>query len=336
MTKQILFIDAVCPDAYDANSLKEGGLGGTESTVIRIAEALSQLQEFDVAVLQHNKAVASKPNKVLYDSLLKIDSYRKVHAVVCIRSHFMMPFLRDKFPDATLVLWLHDLMDNNSDFAISAPILQDVDVKVLGVSDFHKSNIIDCIKSRTDPLKSPVVDYIYNPVDDSYVPDDTPRNENKLVFLSSPHKGLKQVLGMFKFVNRTYPKYKLYIANPGYYDLNLEEQPNVEVLGKLPHDEVMRHLRESAFLFYPNTDYRTRETFGLVLAEANAVGTPVIAHHHGAAPEVIDDKKQVFDCMQIKNIVDTITYHNVNKPKIALNQKFRLSEVIKKWLILLK
>jgi glycosyltransferase involved in cell wall biosynthesis len=44
-------------------------------------------------------------------------------------------------------------------------------------------------------------------------------------------------------------------------------------------------------LFLPN--FSVPETFGLVLAESNSVGTPVLAHPIGAAPEVLGNTEQL-------------------------------------------
>jgi glycosyltransferase involved in cell wall biosynthesis len=52
--------------------------------------------------------------------------------------------------------------------------------------------------------------------------------------------------------------------------------------------------------FCPNFEYP--ETFGLVLAESNAVGTPVIAHRIGAAAEVIGDPRQLLDTPKLATL----------------------------------
>jgi glycosyltransferase involved in cell wall biosynthesis len=48
------------------------------------------------------------------------------------------------------------------------------------------------------------------------------------------------------------------------------------------------------------------EPFGLVMAEALATGTPVLAYPHGAAPEVIDDGKTGFLCRDEADMVTAI------------------------------
>jgi glycosyltransferase involved in cell wall biosynthesis len=61
--------------------------------------------------------------------------------------------------------------------------------------------------------------------------------------------------------------------------------PNVELCGRLPATEVLRHMqRARAFLFAGIED------FGIVIAEAQACGTPVIALGRGGAAEIVRDE----------------------------------------------
>ena len=66
----------------------------------------------------------------------------------------------------------------------------------------------------------------------------------------------------------------------------LLDHPLVEWIGEIGDEEKSRFLRESAALVFP-IDWP--EPFGLVLIEAMACGTPVIAWGCGSVPEVIDD-----------------------------------------------
>lgn len=59
---------------------------------------------------------------------------------------------------------------------------------------------------------------------------------------------------------------------------------HVELLGRLPRDEVQQLMAQATALVFPSECY---ETFGLVAVESFAVGTPVIAVGHGAAAEIV-------------------------------------------------
>ncbi len=60
---------------------------------------------------------------------------------------------------------------------------------------------------------------------------------------------------------------------------------NIVWLGEVPQDEKVRMLARARCFLFP---IEWEEPFGLVMAEANACGTPVITTRWGAAPEVVE------------------------------------------------
>jgi hypothetical protein len=60
--------------------------------------------------------------------------------------------------------------------------------------------------------------------------------------------------------------------------------------------------------FIPN--FVIPETFGLVFAESNAIGTPVLTHDCGAAVEVLGDRSQVLPVTVAARVYETLL-HNV-------------------------
>jgi glycosyltransferase involved in cell wall biosynthesis len=61
-------------------------------------------------------------------------------------------------------------------------------------------------------------------------------------------------------------------------------QPNVTWVGEIPHSETIRMMQRARFLVFPS---EWLEGFPLVLAEALAVGLPVLAARIGAAAEIV-------------------------------------------------
>ena len=129
------------------------------------------------------------------------------------------------------------------------------------------------------------IEIIYNPIDDDLSASDVPVDPYKLVFFSSPHKGLSVAIDAFKYIHNKNSLFKFYIANPGYQKINRINHSGIHWLGELSHASIIEHVRTALCVFYPNFVYP--ETFGLVLAESNAVGTPVLTHPVGAAEEVL-------------------------------------------------
>lgn len=318
----ILFIDEICPKPYSLTTNE--GNGGTERCVIKIAEGLKAMG-LPVTVEQHNRTEAE-------DIYVPFGTTPRARFVVTLRSVESSKKARERFPDAKVYMWTHDLA--------TAYMAQGVDtmaknkIDVLCVSQFHKNQTVEVMKSAgyCGQYRTHVV---YNPIDDALLPDNTTVDMNKLVFTASPHKGLKNALEIFGNLLSFAPEMRLYVTNPGYMPTGESLHPSIISLGTLPHKESIAHVRSALCLFYPNRVFP--ETFGLVMAEANAVGTPYLAHNFGAAAEVSDHPAQIVDARDPKKVIDRVlAWRNGERPIVRGRDEFRLSNVLKTWYKLLK
>jgi len=105
----------------------------------------------------------------------------------------------------------------------------------------------------------------------------------------SPEKGVATLLKAW----RTLRHVPLWIRGEGPMENHVrrfaEENPSVRVLPRLSQSECFDVLKGARFLVWPSEGYA--ETFGLVVMEAFACGTPVIGSRVGAMEEVLDDKR---------------------------------------------
>jgi glycosyltransferase involved in cell wall biosynthesis len=74
-------------------------------------------------------------------------------------------------------------------------------------------------------------------------------------------------------------------------------------LGEVSHERKLDLLATASALLFP---IRWNEPFGMVMIEALACGTPVLAFPEGAAPEVVDDGRTGFLCEDEASMVDAI------------------------------
>jgi glycosyltransferase involved in cell wall biosynthesis len=169
-------------------------------------------------------------------------------------------------------------------------MLRDLAVRIICVSDTHRHAVEAALRwmGVSDRVSACT---IYNPVDDALRPDGSPIDERKLVFLSSPNKGLKFTLDAFRAVRRAMPDMRLVVGNPGYKDGAAARLDGVDYLGPQPQQRIHAEVRTALCTFFPN--FVIPETFGLVFAESKALGTPVLTHDCGAALEVLADAAQV-------------------------------------------
>lgn len=111
-----------------------------------------------------------------------------------------------------------------------------------------------------------------------------------LAFLGriSPEKGIDRAIAIAQRVGLPLKvAAKIDIADRPYFETvrHLFDIPLVEYLGEIGEAEKSEFLGNALALLFP-IDWP--EPFGLVMIEAMACGTPVLAFHRGAVPEVID------------------------------------------------
>jgi len=82
---------------------------------------------------------------------------------------------------------------------------------------------------------------------------------------------------------------------------HLLDHPLVEFIGEIGQDEKSEFLGNARALLFP-IDWP--EPFGLVMIEAMACGTPVLAFRHGSVPEVIDDGVSGFIVDDMKQAIE--------------------------------
>ncbi len=277
----VLFYDPACDRPYDTRALQRQALGGTEATVVRIADSLG------ARVVQHNRTEpAGRYLPPLRDA--------SVDCVIVNRDSRALSIVRELYPNARVLLWLHDRMRPGSRrsrwLASTSELLRTLEVGVICVSDSQRQavestlrwmKVEDCVRART----------IYNPIDDSLQPDGSPVDDRKLVFLSSPNKGLRFALDAFRVLRRRISDLRLVVGNPGYKACETALIDGVEYVGPQPQRRIHAEVRTALCTFLPN--FVVPETFGLVFAESNALGTPVLTYDCGAAREIISDDRQL-------------------------------------------
>jgi glycosyltransferase involved in cell wall biosynthesis len=116
-----------------------------------------------------------------------------------------------------------------------------------------------------------------------------------------PYKKLDLIAAAFSKM----PDKQLIIAGSGSQIKKIRAQSGKNIIIKdyLSHDEFVTHL-QSAKAFV----YAAEEDFGIVMAEAQAAGVPVIALKKGGASDIVQHKKTgiLFDAQTVDAIVDAV------------------------------
>ncbi len=111
----------------------------------------------------------------------------------------------------------------------------------------------------------------------------------------------------------------------------LLNEENINFVGQLDFKEKVRLLGGAKALLFP---IDRREPFGLVMIEAMACGTPVIAYRRGSVPEVIEDKKTGFIVDNKEEMVEAIKKINIIKRidcRARVEKNFTLKQMVDKY-----
>ncbi len=320
----LAIVDPCCGAGYGPDALVSGGLGGTEATILRVCMALAERAD-----IVHYQKGRTTPDRTAAGRLLPLDAAFTPAAApptyVVINAWKVACKLRKVHPDARILLWLH-IFPGRHNRAMGKALVQ-AGVDVVCVSASHAK----VFRAFVPDAPTLTVRHIHNPIADDLTPDATSVDPDRLLFASSPHKGLAQVFRQFTALRDAFPDLHLAVADPGYLVWDTGPVPEgVTFLGALPHAALIAQMRRALCLFYPQTTFA--ETFGLVMAEANAVGLPVLAHHDiGANAEVLDDPRQLIDGTDTDQIIARIGTWRAARPAVTVNPDFRLRAVVRQW-----
>jgi glycosyltransferase involved in cell wall biosynthesis len=320
----IVFIDCGATKPYNVKDLENRPMGGVESSVIRVAEGLGALG-LKVAVIKAsdtNIGVIQPFFEPIYGQnvfYMHEDYIPRIETKFAV--HLRGPRYLPAFKDAKHFVWLHDLA--NDMIKDWLPHLKQYDATLVGVSRWHKRDI----KNHIDYDK---ITYAYNPVADhlyTNVRDVTKVNKNLMVWASSPHKGLDNALGTFKKIKARLPLMQLLIYHPGYMDQEPIINPGTLFYGPTGSRHVWHNLKKALCLFYPS-DFK--ETFGLVVAEANALGVPVAGYPVAAIKEIISNDQQL--SIDEDDLIERICQWHEHPITVPGRDEFKISNVVATWL----
>ncbi|HEX4925158.1 MAG TPA: glycosyltransferase [Bdellovibrionales bacterium] len=321
---KIVFFDNSSKAAYSPESFRSRAYGGTVGSILRAAEGLAA-RGHSVWVAQKHRGHEESFGARYVPLAAPIEN---PGAVVVIRNARTLRDAHLRFPRSRLYLWLHTIEKDEEWLAQHYDEIRHIPATLVCLSRFHHGYVREKLAARGIELPMAVVP---NSVDDHLGPNGPPFDPNKLIYFSASDRALARALVLFEKIHWAQPDMRLFIARPGYGGVEGSiAREGVIDLGPQPQENVLEHARGALCTFYPNTS--VPEAFGLVFAESNAVGTPVLTGDVGAAREVLAETNPPLDVHNGNLVLETVLkWRAGERPAVSVRPEFRLKNVLPVW-----
>lgn len=289
---KIAFLPGSCVP-FDGATLQHRPLGGTETAVIRLAEALDRLGHKVFVFTQIESPQLTKP---LYLPYRALNDLGEVDVVIAVRE--LLPLFAGLKSKARY-FWTGDSYDQLQHLGLGDRRIIRTLTALLAVSNWQADRL--CAISGFPRDRSYILRNGFAP--ELFAPTQK-RIPSKLVYTSTPYRGLAHLIPIFPKIREQVPEAELHIySSMKVYEATgtknsqadrqfdpifrkLEQLPGVTLHGSVKQAELAQELSSSSLFAYPNT---FEETSCIASIEALGAGLPVITSRRGALPETIGD-----------------------------------------------
>lgn len=302
------------------------GLGGSETAAVRVAQCLSNL---GYVVTVYGDVEQQCYQDVIYKHWSTFDPMERRELVISSR----MPELFDRRVNAPVrMLWMHD---TDCGDRLTPKRAEQID-HILVLSHWHHDHFKATYGHSWDKLRQ-----TRNGIEHAYFEGEAPERKKRVVYTSSPDRGLDILLEMWPQVLEQVPDAELRHCYVDVYDRvaeqdpaigafrervrELSDQPGVESVGHLSQPEVAKLMRSAMVWAHPSwstpTDSPFFETSCIGAMEAQAAGCLAVAARVGALPETVRigrlvEQKQLTDRWRevfVNMIVEGLTHPEVRE-----------------------
>lgn len=269
---------------WDEKVYREKGIGGSETACVEMALWMKKLTSRRVIVFNQRKEAYLSESGVEYVPLEQMPQYfgsfkPKLH--VAWRHTY-------KLTNAKTLIWSHDLI---------TPGCEKIDSydNYLTLSNFHKEFVHSLAAIPKEKIL--ITRNGIDPAKFKYV-DPAKKNPNKVIFASSPDRGLEQVIDIMEIARATHPELELHVfygwenlrsmnkhKEADHFD-SITKRPWIKVHGNLEQSKLIKEYEDAAIWFYP-TNFM--ETFCITALETSLCGVYPLVRKFGALPDTLAD-----------------------------------------------
>jgi Tfp pilus assembly protein PilF/glycosyltransferase involved in cell wall biosynthesis len=275
------------------DSFKHQGLGGSESALTYMAQEISRCGK-EVIVFCKTDAPGLY-NGVYYERIERFAAF--------IQRTIIDIFISVRSPDIFAApikarlkaLWLHDAADQPHLLSLHDESIRSQIDCYITLSQWQTQGLVEKFDLPKDKIF-----VSRNGVKRQYFKTYRNRRKQRLVYTSTPFRGLEVLLRIFPEIRKQVHDAELFVySSMSVYGFSAQEdqerfghiykscqQPGVTLVGSIPQKELARELSHAKVFVYPNI---FNETSCIAALEGQAAGLPVVASERGALPETVRD-----------------------------------------------
>jgi len=266
------------PYEWDEDVDRVRGVGGSETAAIEMSKALAKITASKVIIFNKRKDTKVYESGVEYRPIEKLNEYFAAHKPrlhIAWRHSF-------KITDAKTVVWSHDLVTPGGE-------RHELYDKYICLSDFHSNfvrNSLNVPKEKIWITRNGIRPNLFEDMVEGV------KNPYKIVFPSSPDRGLEECLNVLDLVRREIPEIELHTfygtANmeamgqkslAAHFTKLCKDRPWVKTHGNVKQSELINHYQTAAYWIYPTNFF---ETFCITALETALCGVMPIVRDYGA------------------------------------------------------
>lgn len=311
-TEDIVFS---CPPGgaypFDEVLYEQKGMGGSETALIEMAMWLKRKTNRRVIVFNTRSEDLVAPSGVEYISNAKLNEYmakNKPRVHIAWRHNI-------RLTEAPTYLWCHDLVTQGVENVMNFD-------KMMCLTEFHKNYVMG--KQGVPEDKIFVTRNGLNP--EKFAFKRPEKNPNKLVWLSSPDRGLKRCMLVLDRVRERFPEIELHVYygtdNLEKYGLKsladelhlmMSDRPWVKYHGFTEQKQMAREIADA--VLWPHT-HNFIESFCITALETLELGIYPVTRSMGALVNVLDDATKKGQATLLDFKTATMDHHLITEEEL--------------------
>lgn len=284
-----------CP--FHGLSLEERPLGGTETAIIRLAEALDELGHEVFVVTNFKNPPKTKPAYIPIKYLHQV-GYADVFIIA--RGWREVFFLfQNRIRYKKCYFWTGDAFDNQHTYGIGDPrFYKNID-GLFPVSEWQAKTLCESSGFPWDKIF-----ILRNGIKLAYFEGKEEKRHKRLIYSSTPYRGLIYLPEIYWELKRRHQDLELYVYSSmsiwshqwppsAGYDKDfqhtfeqLKSLPGCHVKNNILQKQLAREFMKSTILTYPS---HFKESSCITAMEAQAGGCAIVTSHLAALPETVGD-----------------------------------------------